>query len=403
MRRLLFLLAMLPLASVHAAPWEFDAPITVTPASGPKLFHHLDSSGRHNVAVSNDRLAVAWEDNRDGTPRIYLAQKTISAPSFDTDMQISGKGEAYEPSIVAVGAGRFVVAWEEDGQVHARVVWRDGLGPIFTSAEKDSVQASLTANHGEVLLVAAERSGRFAHIELHRLTLGNKAELKETVQCAVDPEPPKDGQLYPAVTTVGGRIVVAWEDRRPGHTIIMAAASEQDNTCRFPLPRRISLRPGGRGKMLYGKGLGVARVALATYGASRVFAVWADKRNFREGYDIYGAAWEPQKGFGSNVRVQDEFGGVASQWHPGIAGLADGTLVVAWDDDREGDPDILLSWLTGEGWSDDTPLPGAMGAGVQAHPSITLDASGNLHVLWSERETVNGPTRLRYVMGRKVR
>lgn len=155
--------------------------------------------------------------------------------------------------------------------------------------------------------------------------------------------------------------------------------------------------------MPYGKGSGVARVALATHGSTDVFAVWSDKRNFREGYDIYGADWSPQGGFGSNVRVQDDFGGVASQWHASIAGLATGTLVVAWDDDRNGDPDIMLSWLTSEGWSDDTPLPGAMGAGVQSHPSITLDADGNLHAVWTERETVNGPTRLRYVIGRKVR
>jgi len=394
---------MFPLASARAATWEFAAPIAVTTASGPKLFHHLDSSGRHNIAVSGDRVTVVWEDDRDGTPRIYLAQKAMAAGSFVEDRLVSAEGEAYEPSIVGLGSGRFVVAWEEDGQVHARVIGQDAHGPIFKLAARDSVQASLTAGNGEVLLVAAERSARFSHIVLHRLKVVNERELKEAAHCAVDPEPPKDEQLYPAVTTVGGKIVVAWEDRRPGHTIIMATDNEQDTTCHFPPPRRISLRPEGRGKMPYGKGSGVARVALATHGSTDVFAVWSDKRNFREGYDIYGADWSPQGGFGSNVRVQDDFGGVASQWHASIAGLATGTLVVAWDDDRNGDPDIMLSWLTSEGWSDDTPLPGAMGAGVQSHPSITLDADGNLHAVWTERETVNGPTRLRYVIGRKVR
>jgi hypothetical protein len=401
MRCVLLVAALLPLAVAHAAPWEFEQAIAVTEVTGPKLFHHLESSGRRNVAVSGERVAVAWEDDRDGIPRIHVAQKAINAPAFEVDIQISSNGEAFEPSIIGLGGGRFAVAWEEDGRGHVRVLSGDGLGPEFTLEAMDSVQVSLAANSDEVLLVTAERTGRFAHIALHRLQVGDDGGVRETARCAVDPEPPKDEQLYPAVSIVRNQVVVAWEDRRTGHTVIMAAASESGAACRFPAPQRISLRSvGGRGKMPYGKGHGVSRVALGSFGPTGVFAAWADKRNFREGYDIYGATWEAKRVFGSNERVQDEFGSVARQWHASVAGHPNGTLVVAWDDDREGDPDILLSWRTDEGWSEDTALPGASGAGVQAHPSIALDAAGNLHAAWVERETINGPTRLRYAIGR---
>ena len=60
----------------------------------------------------------------------------------------------------------------------------------------------------------------------------------------------------------------------------------------------------------------------------------------------------------------------------------------------------MLSWREADTWSDDAVLPGAGGPGVQAHPSIALDAHGNLHAAWVERDTVNGPTRLRYLFGR---
>ena len=198
-------------------------------------------------------------------------------------------------------------------------------------------------------------------------------------------------------------MIAAWEDRRPGHTIILASESKVDAVCPFTPPQRISLRPNRGQKMPYGKGHGVARVAMAAYGKSGVLAAWADKRDFREGYDIYAAAWRAAGGFGDNERVQDEFGGVARQWHTTVAGHPDGTLLVAWDDDRDGDTNVMISWHEDGAWSEDTVLPGAGGPGEQAHPSITLDRDGNLHAVWVERDTSDGPTRLRYALGRAVK
>jgi len=400
--RLLSALAVVLLPSVTlAAPWQFAPPIEITATTGPKLFHHLESAGRRNIAVSGDSIAVVWEDERDGTPRIYLAQKSLPDAGFGKEIVVSGSGEAFEASITAMGKGRFAVAWEEDGQVHARVVAAGIPGPVFKVDAEDAVQASLAANGNEVLLTDAERHGRFARIVLHRLQLGDNASLSETSRCAVDAEPPRDEQLYPTLVVQQGRLIVAWEDRRPGHTIIMAAVSRVGGDCEFGPPQRISLREKRGQKMPYGRGHGVARVAMAAYGQSGVYAAWADKRNFREGYDIYGAALQRDGGFGPNERVQDDFGGVAPQWHASVAGDAEGTLVVAWDDERDGDANIMMSWREDGQWSEDAVVAG--GAGEQAHPSVTLDAEGNLHAAWVERDSVGGPTRLRYTFGRATR
>jgi hypothetical protein len=374
----------------------------VTEATGPGLVPPLESSGRRNVAVSGDHVAVVWEDDRDGTPRIHLARKGLTDTAFDREVQVSGDGEAFEPSIVGLDNGRFVVAWEEDGRVHARTIGEAGQGPLFTVDSSDSVQPSLGAHGDEVLLTTAERDGRFSRIRLHRLHPEQNGSLRETSRCAVDAEAPRDDQLYPTPTAASDSILVAWEDRRPGHTIIMAAEGLPSAECGFAPPRRISLRPESRGNMPYGKGHGVSRVTLTPYGPSAVYAAWADKRDFREGYDIYGAAWQPQAGFGANERIQDAFGGVARQWHVSLAGHPDGSLVAAWDDERDGDPNIMLSWREDGTWSEDLALPGADGPGVQAHPSITLDAKGSLHAAWIERDAVNGPTRLLYLFGRRL-
>ena len=99
--------------------------------------------------------------------------------------------------------------------------------------------------------------------------------------------------------------------------------------------------------------------------------------------------------------VQDSFGENFSQWHPAIGGAADGALAVVWDDDRDGSTDIQLSWKTPDGWSEDLAVPPASGPGQQAHPSITLDEHGHLHLVWLDYQEKGQPTRVFYVMGKR--
>ncbi len=390
--------------SVHAQPWEFDKPVEVTSTQGEKIFHHLESSGRHNIAISAATVAVAWEDDRDGTPRVYLARKSRDKQEFTKEVKISGKGEAYEPSLLALNNNRFVLAWEEDSRIHLRVVTPTKLGPTIILGKGEAVQPSLTVHEQQLLLVYSQREGRYGRILMQRIEI-DRDTLHLKQGCAVDAEPAKDEQLYPAVVAVDDRVIVSWEDRRPGHTIIMAAQSHDRNSCRFDSPQRISERLSRQRRLPFGKGHGVSRVALTAYGPGKILAVWADKRDFREGYDIYAAHYLPGKKqlFGPNIKVQDSFGGVAQQWHATVAGDASGRLVVGWDDNRDGNANIMLSWPEAEDWSDDIAVPGADGKGEQNHPTISLDKDGNLHLAWIERTTIGGPTRLFYLLGRVVK
>ena len=382
-------------------PWEFGRAVDVTPIHGDGIFHHLESAGRRSIALSGSTVAVAWEDNRDGTPRVYLARKRIDASDFDAAVRISGDGEAFEPSIVGFGEDRFAVAWEEDDRVVTRLAAAHALGPVSPSSDVEGTQANLSAHADRLYLTRSQRVGAHAYIRLRVMREADHLELLAEDDCVVDATQPTHDQLYPSSAVVDDGLVVAWEDRRAGHTIILASASRLDSVCRFTAPVRVSENPPGK-KSNYGKGHGVARVALGRFGASDVLAVWADKRNYWEGYDIYAAAYAGNGIFSSNSKVQDEFGDFARQWHASVTGNANGMLVVAWDDEREGNSDIALSWFEEGEWSDDLLLPNASGAGHQAHSSIVIDSDGNLHVAWIERTEINGPTRLRYQYGRAV-
>jgi hypothetical protein len=393
--------AVLVMAAGHGAaqPWEFGPTLDVTQTHGNGIFHHLESSGRRNVAVSGGTVAVAWEDDHEGAPGIYLARKSIHSAQFDAAVRISDKAEAYEPSLVALGGDGFVVAWEQGGRIHTRVIAAQGLGPVTALSDGPAAQANVSVRGDRIYVLRSQQEGRYSRIRLHILRLDSALALVSEADCAVDPLPLQDDQLYPASAFALDALVVAWEDRRPGHTIILASVAKLNDVCTFQPPVRISERRAGP-ESPYGKGHGVARVALAGFGESDVLAAWADKRNYWEGYDIYAAAYVGEGGFGPNARVQDEFGDFARQWHAAVAGDTGGRLAVAWDDEREGNSDVMLSWLEDGVWSEDLPLPGASGAGQQNHPSIVIDAKGNLHAAWIERAEVNGPTRLRYQFGR---
>lgn len=396
------LITIAPLCA-QAEPWKFEKPVTVTSTSNERTFHHLESAGRRNIAVSADTVAVTWEDNRDGKPQIYLARKELNAKGFSVEVKVSGNGEAYEPSLVALDNNQFALAWEEDARIHVRLVTPTKLGPVVILSESEAMQPSLASHDQQLLLTYTRRDGRYGriwaqHIEIDGQTLHPKQG------CAVDAEPARDEQLYPTVVRLANRTIVAWEDRRPGHTIIMAAQSTKQKSCHFSSPQRISEGLSGQ-RASYGKGHGVARVALARYGVRQGLAVWADKRDFREGHDIYSANYQPdnERLFGPNSKVQDSFGGVAQQWHASVAGDSSGRLVVSWDDKRDGDANIMLSWLEDGSWSDDFGVPGADGKGEQNHPTISLDRQGNLHLAWIERTIIGGPTRVRYLFGRVIK
>jgi hypothetical protein len=231
---------------------------------------------------------------------------------------------------------------------------------------------------------------------MQELMIENQLHLSPVKRCPVDSDPLKDDQLYPVIAMLDERVNVVWEDRRLGHTIIMHSQSEPGEPCKFSAPIRISEETPGP-KSEFGAGHGVARAALTNYGGSGLFAAWADKRDFREGYDIYGASKQSDHAFGENVRIQDDFGANYRQWHATASGHQNGELVVAWTDERDGTMDVWYSGLEDGEWSDDAAFPGASGKGIQYHPSITLDRAGNLHLAWIHREVDGGPTQIRYL------
>lgn len=406
MRAVAVLLLCLP-GFACAAPWDFDDPVTVAGVSNVPHFHHLDGAGRRHIAATHDQVAVVWEDDRSGAPQVYLAIKPLRAQAFAPEMQLSDGKEAFEPAVVALGAGRWLAAWEQDGVVVARLVDAQGMGVILPLAGSGSRQVTLAAaGDGRVAAVWARDQGSGQLLEASELRVTGDS-LGASAAVTIAPLAEHAHQGFPAAAwSADGALLIAWEDRRAGHTRLFATRREgvAGVASEVQLNEHFSPAEGGQG--MVGLGSGVMRVMLAADASGMVRAIWLDKRNAASGYAVWGAASsDGGRSFGANGIVQDEGGAAVQQWHAALAGGTPG-FVAAWDDTREAwsdaneSGDVLLSWNFAGDWSSDLLVPGASGDGYQGSPALTLDPRGDVHLLWVERDSLTSPTRLRYLRGR---
>lgn len=390
----------LMLAQAGAAPWEFSPPLEVSRVHGERIFHHLGSGGRNGIAASESNVGLVWEDNRDGEIRCYLGWRGQSETAF-TEARFSLEDACYEPTVAILPDGQFAVAWEENDAVWIRVAGEGGLGaPLKLSTDRAGQIAITALAEGGLVAAWAQQAGHYKRILVAQLERDGPLGLKLAHREPAEKTSLAGDQAYPEILALnGGELVLAWEDRRKGHTIILAASGELPPS--FAEPQQIN-ESFWKGRALgYGRGTGAMRVGLASPDGKQVLAVWADKRNFRSGYDVFAAERDAgAESFGANEKVQDGFADLVAQWHPDVAAgrIGNDSLAVAvWDDDREGTPDIWLSWRIDGTWSDDLDVPGASGGGVQVDPAVALDPAGRLHLAWVEKADIDGPSRIRYL------
>ena len=393
--RLLLVVGLLLSGFAQGGSWSFSDPIPVTLPAQQGIFHHLESAGRRNIAVSSTTTAIVWEDNLEGDPRIRIALGR-RGKGFGPTVTVSGDTAAYEPAVVALPDSRFLVAWEEAGKIWLRMIAEDRRGPRVWTGETGSRHVTLASGpDGRVYAAWSQPNGRYYRIVITEVKIQG---LQPKVSPAVpaDAQLPRQEQLYPSLAVVDNGLVVAWEDRREGHTRLYFTSLQSDGTFRQPTQLNEHVPPPNPE---LGRGTGVTRVALASNG-KRVAATWMDKREFEGGYDIYAAISEDQgRSFGPNEKVQDPFGDNIPQWHPSVALGPDSQTVVAWDDPRDEAANVWLAWRHAEGWSDDFSVPGARGRNERTHPVIVFDAKGALHIAWVSR-TPQGGTRIWYAVGR---
>ena len=379
--------------------WIFDSRISVTGPPVGAVYHHLEGSGRKHIAVTRESVAVAWEDNRSQDPQIYVTLKPLSQETFPETWPVSSGSEAYEPSIDAISANRFVLAFEQDASIFARILTTEGLAEPARLSRAVASHASIASFDDRVFASWREQDdGRwFVKIAALRVTEANRI-IVESLQ-SVEAEGLQTSVLFPAIAVNKAGICVAWEDRRAGHTRLLVSHAE-DAGKTFTEPQFLNEFFSNRNQ--YDRGSGVTRVSLASFAQDEILAAWMDKRRGGKGYGIFAALGaDAGASFGPNEKVHGEEGDTQPHYNPATAGNQAGDFVIAWDDFRRGDSDIWISAYNEDlEWSRDYAPRLASGDGEQSHPSIALDEQHNLHLLWIERAQPDAPSELWYSLGR---
>ncbi|MDJ0832451.1 MAG: hypothetical protein QNJ69_02945 [Gammaproteobacteria bacterium] len=389
-------------ASVFAADrWQFSSrtAISAQPSSG--LFHQLGGAGRKHIAIAGQSVAVVWEDNRNGDPQVYAAVKQTTDQAFSPSIQVSAGSESYEPTIASVADGVFAISWEQDAEIHVRLLLGSGLSDAVRLSTGTAAQATIAAAQAKVYVAWPEQSARQWTLKVARLGVSESRQLTLESTVAVEAQALATPLLFPTLAAKAEALCVAWEDRRAGHTRILSSFSG-DQGLSFSPPQNLNEFYSNRNA--YDMGNGVTRVALAAFGEDEVVATWMDKRRGGAGYGIFASLGaDGGEFFGPNEKVHGEQGDRQPHYNPAAAGNMAGEFVVAWDDFRRGDSDIWLSSYNDDmEWSEDFAPPVAAGQGEQSHPSIALDEQGNLHLVWIERADLAAPTRLWYSFGQRV-
>lgn len=381
------------LLSASGAALEFSEPVTVV-AAKDGVFHHLESSGRRGLAIANGTLAVTWEDNSSGTPQIYVAFRNARTNSFSKPRQVSDKGPAYEPVIAALGNG-FVIGWEAEERLWLRSVGPDKKGEVIALSDKPARQLSLNqTSDGNMIAVWGEQHGRHFQIAHGRIVAAGKA-IKVRPAGLVDASADKTEQLYPSVVATRLGTLVGWEDRRQGATRICTAFAPAGKAF-SPYQILNEFVPSPRPEL--GSGTGAMRIVLDSDLDKHVTAVWMDKRHFEGGYDVYAAySSDGGRSFGKNERVYDLLGENTPQWHASVAMNRHGDIVAAWDDTRDGNPDVWYSLRSNSAWGNDEVWPGSNGEGAQTDPVLLFEGR-TLHAVWLDR-TEQGSA-IRYISAR---
>jgi hypothetical protein len=378
--------------------WAFEAKTAVTGSPVSGVYPHLDGAGRKHVAVAENSVAAVWEDNRSRTPQVYVALKANDREQFSKAMQVSDGSEAYEPAIVSLPKNRFVLAWEQDGAVHARVMNEDGPGAPVKLGSSTSSHVSLASFGERVFAAWREQQDRRWFVKVAALRVPGARKLSVESVTPVEAAGLETRVLFPSIAVNEAGLSVAWEDRRAGHTRLLISHSP-DQARSFGDPQHLNEFLSNRNQ--YDQGNGVTRVALASFAQDEILAAWMDKRRGGLGYGIFAALGSDGGAiFGPNEKVHGEEGDQQPHYNPAVAGNPNGDFVVAWDDFRRGDSDIWLSaYNEDEEWSQDFSPPVASGGGEQSHPAIALDNQGRLHLLWMERGDMDSPGRLWYSRG----
>jgi hypothetical protein len=311
-----------------------------TPDGSRSSSPRLDSDGKGNVS------AVWWTKHRDGKKDVLFSTSRDFGASFGPTLKLNQDHGAFPPEVSADGNGPLYVVWSDER----------------TEAEDDS-QRRTSAGHRIYVNRSDDHGATWLPQDLQ--LSGNAAGRGRVMQA------------WPQIRSDDhGHVYAIWFDTRDGGGSIYFRASDD-----FGRTWREELRVKGEQGDVEGP------MEMAADAQGHLSIAWADNRDGEYGIYLvastdHGRTWTPE------VRLDVAKAKVSRASVPTLAADPSGHVYVAWQDARHGGWDIYLNlssdfgktWRT-EGVRLNTGSPGEAEARL---PRIALDGNGTLAVAWQE-------------------
>ncbi len=297
-----------------------------------------DAWGTRMCVTPSGHVFVVWTDDREGKSSVWLNRSTDAGRSWWTGAKRidHGAGQAENPDIACTDEVVYVV-WEDD---------RDG------ELENHNIYVNYSVDQGTKWLDS---------------------------DVALDADP--DGyamSLGPEVVASGDRVAVAWYDAVSGAYDIYTVAS-LDRGESWSDPVRVDSDDAGSAYS--------ATPQLAMDGAGHVYLAWEDSRGGLS--DVYFAvSSDDGLSYSRDVRLDSGDGpGAFNSFAPAMA-TEDGTVVVVWHDERNGEGrDIFMNWSDDHGvtWLAEAVRVDSDNVGFfdSLYPAVLVQG-GVAHIVWED-------------------
>ena len=304
-------------------------------------------------------FVVVWSDTSNGTDvdvcaRVFHDDGSTAVGEFVVSSAVAG--DQFEPTVTTLTDGRFVVAWADNAgatcDIHARIFNADG-----TESVAEFVANSTTANAQYEPHVIALAGGRFvvSWTDDSRSS-GDTSELairarvfngdgSQAVPELLVNSTPAGSQLQSsAITLADGRVVFAWTD-------YSATAPDQSNGAVRARMFNADFTPVSADFVVNTTVLDYqARPAMAALADGGFVVTWEDYSG--SGGDASYLAVRAQLFGAAGTRAGGEFLVNAAtsddQYDPAVAAVGDGRIVVTWTDFSQTDGDTSSSAIRGQ-------------------------------------------------------
>jgi len=348
------------------------------------------------TADGSGNVYVAWEDGYYDSSDdhfyadIYFAKSTDGGTIWSANTQVNndaGFADQYAPSLAVDSSGNIYAAWKDERNKYSDIYFAkstDGGATWSTDVTVDNdtglaSEPSLAVNGSGNLYVAWDDRSWNYDIYFAKSTDGG-ATWSEDVKANDDAGPGFEGHPSLAVDG-GGNLYAVWEDGAYGSSDYYSNAFYVDEGDIYFAKSTDSGATWSASVQVDDDDRWSDTPNLAVDSSGNIYVAWTD---MIEDNIYFAKSTDGGTTWSADFQVNDDAGS-ASESNPSLAVDGNGSLYMAWEDQRNGEDDIYFAKSTDGGatWSANVKVYDTYWQNQEGYnPSLAVDGNGNVYVAW---------------------